>query len=66
MFNINEFNAMLVRRNFTRVDLAKKLGISKVSLYKRLKNNGEFTVSEINTMIDLFGKEEVFKSLFGF
>ena len=66
MFNLNKFNAMLLRHNKTKEDLARYLGISKVSLYRRLSNAGDFTTEEIRLMVNLFGKEEVLDCLFDY
>jgi len=64
MFNKNEFNAMLARKGLTRSDLAEKLGMRRETLYRRIANEGNFTYSEICTLIEIFGKDEVVNALF--
>lgn len=64
MFNKNEFNAMVARKGITKIELAKMLKISTCALYRRLKNDGCFSIIEISDMIDIFGKEDVMKAFF--
>lgn len=64
MFNKNEFNAMLARKGITKDELAKKLGIRRETLYRRIVNGGNFNYKEIILLIEEFGKEEVMKALF--
>ena len=64
MFDKNEFNAMLARKGMTRDDLAKILCIRRETLYKKIKNNGNFNAREIKIMLQHFDKEELWKALF--
>ena len=64
MFNVNEFNAMLARKGLTKDELAKLLGISRDSLYRKIANDGKFVRSEITKMIEIFGIEDVVRALF--
>lgn len=64
MFDKNEFNAMLARKGMTRDSLAKILGIRRETLYKKIKNNGNFNSKEIKIMLQHFDKEELWKALF--
>lgn len=64
MFNIKEFNAMLARKGMTKIELAKTLGISSSALYRRLRNDGQFSIMEISDMIKIFGQDEVIKAFF--
>lgn len=64
MFDKNEFNAMLARRGMSRENLAKNLGIRRETLYRKITNDGSFTISEITKLIELFGKDEVCNALF--
>lgn len=64
MFNLQKFNAMLLKRNTTKQDVANYLGIHISSLYKRLEKGGDFTVDEIRQLINFFGKNEVLDCLF--
>lgn len=64
MFNKNEFNAMLARKGMTRDDLATLLCIRRETLYRKIKNDGDFTAKEIKIMLQHFDKEELWKALF--
>jgi len=64
MFNLKLFEAMLSKRGVSKEDVAKYLGISRSSLYRRLQNGGEFTAVEIRQLINFFGREEVLGCLF--
>ena len=64
MFNLNNFLAMLMKNGYTKEKLANELDISMTSLYRRLNNSGNFTSEEVRIMISLFGKEDVFNSLY--
>ena len=58
MFNKAEFRAALARKGCTRKELAKMLGINEVTLYRKLKRDGDFTREEINIMIQELGIED--------
>ena len=58
MFDRKEFNAMLARVGMTKAELAKALGMRTDKLYRRLRM-GDFYLSEVHKMIDIFGEEEV-------
>lgn len=66
MFNRKKFIAMLDNMNVTKKDLASYLGISIASLYRRMKDNGNFTANEIRLMINFFGKDEVISCMFNY
>jgi hypothetical protein len=48
----------------TREDVAKKLNLSLPSFRKRLTGQIDFKLSEINTLISLFGNNVSFEYLF--
>lgn len=58
MFNEREFRAALARNGMTQAELAETLGISAVTLYRKLKRGGDFTRSEINQMLEVLGIED--------
>lgn len=64
MFNKNEFNAMLARKGMTKGDLAHKLNMRRETLYRRICEEGNFSVSEIAILISIFGKDDVCRALF--
>ena len=64
MFNKNEFNAMLAKHGMTKAQLAKLLGMRVDKLYRRLRT-GDFLVSEVYKMMDIFGVAEVYFVFFG-
>lgn len=64
MFNKNKFEAMLLKHNTSKKDLALYLNISISYLYKKISNGGDFNVEEIRLMTNLFGRNEVLDCLF--
>ena len=60
----NEFNAMLARHGMTKAELAEKLGITVDKLYRRLRN-GNFYITEVDKMREIFSDEEVMCVFFG-
>lgn len=64
MFNEAKFNAMISSRGFKKKDVAEYLGIKYNSLYKKCKDNGNFTANEIRMLITAFSREEVLDCLF--
>ena len=51
MFNKRKFLAQLTLRDVSKKELAEYLGISEVTLYRKIENNGFFTREEIGKMI---------------
>lgn len=52
MVNTNELKALMVRKELTQKDVAKKLNISEKTLYLRMKK-GVFGSDEIENLIEL-------------
>lgn len=52
MFNKNEFNAQLARKNMRKYELAKELGMSYTNLYRKI-DSGHFTREEIGKIITI-------------
>lgn len=53
MFNKNKFKAQLVLSGISAKELAKKMEIDESTLYRKIQNDGSFTRSEINHMIEI-------------
>ena len=51
VFNKRKFLAQLTLRDVSKKELAEYLGISEVTLYRKIENNGFFTREEIGKMI---------------
>lgn len=63
MFLENEFRAQAIRRGKTLKDIAAHLGISDVTLYRKIRNEGSFTRAEIARLInylDIKNPDEIF------
>lgn len=58
VFDERRFRAQLTLRAFTLKKLADALGIHEVTLHKKIKDNGRFTRSEINKMIEILGIDD--------
>jgi transcriptional regulator with XRE-family HTH domain len=50
-----EVRAELARRNITRTDAARALGISRTLLWNRLRGETPFTVAELELLGELLG-----------
>ena len=61
MVNVNKLKAKLMENGYNVETLAKKIGVDKATLYRRLNNNGEsFTIGEadaISRELGLTGEE---------
>lgn len=57
MFNKRKFEAALKERGMSVAEMAKYLGISAPTLYRKLSGTSEFTYSELMKCRKLFGKE---------
>ena len=64
MFNVTNFNIMLVSKGYDRQKLADYLKINRSSMYRKISNDGSFTKKEIEEMIRLFGEQAVMDALF--
>ena len=65
MFDEQKFKIALLRRNVSYEDIAKMLGISLVTLYRKINGNSDFYRREIDQIsnylsLDLQEKEEIF------
>lgn len=57
MFDKRKFLAQMTLRDVSKKELAEKLGINEITLYRKINNDGFFTRKEINTMIDFLAIE---------
>lgn len=65
MFDEQKFKIALLRRKVSYEDIAKMLGISIVTLYRKINGNSDFYRREIDLIsnylsLDLQEKEEIF------
>ena len=52
---IEEIRAGLARKRKTQADLAQHMGMSRTGIYRRLEQNVDFTVTELNKVSDYLG-----------
>lgn len=57
MFNSTAFFEALNKAGMSVPNLAQMLGISKVTLYRKISGESDFVRSEIQTCREIFGKE---------
>ena len=57
MFDKRKFLAQMTLRGVSKKELAEKLGINGITLYRKINNDGFFTRKEINTMIEVLAIE---------
>lgn len=57
VFDKRKFLAQMTLRDVSKKELAEKLGINEMTLYRKINNDGFFTRKEINTMIDYLAIE---------
>ncbi len=53
MFDQRKFKAQMVMMGVSARDIAAALSIDESTFYRKIKANGNFTRSEINTLIDI-------------
>lgn len=58
MFDKRKFLAQMTLQGVSKKELAQKLGINEVTLYRKLNNDGYFTRKEINTMVEYLNIED--------
>ena len=57
MFDKVKFKASLVLAGKTVADVAARLGINDSTLYRKISKDGDFTRSEIQTLVEFLGIE---------
>ena len=53
VFDKRKFLAQMTLRDVSKKELAEKLGINEITLYRKINNDGYFTRSEINKLIEV-------------
>lgn len=64
MIDTKELEIEIKRSGITKRELAKKLGLSEMGLYKKIHNITEFKASEIATMSKILSLEEKIQEIF--
>ena len=64
--NFNDLNAEIARCGLSLPELAKRIGISKKTIYSRMKGETEFTQSEISKIAEVLqlGGERILSIFF--
>lgn len=58
MANLNMLKEKIIDSGISKTAIAKKIGISRETLYNRLKGKGEFSASEIVSLTEIFHMEK--------
>ena len=56
--NVNAFKSQLALKGLTLNELAKKIGISRSAMYRKLNGKSEFTRQEIIDIMAAFGADD--------
>ena len=64
MFNKRDFNSLIAKAGLTKEKLAKHLGISPVTLYRKIEDSGNFDRNEIIKMTEVLDKAETLSLFF--
>lgn len=59
MTNTVELEILIKRSGLTKKEVAKRLGLSDMGFYKKINNITEFKASEIMTLAELLGIENM-------
>lgn len=51
MVNVMKLKGLIVERGTTQEAVADALGINRSTFYRKMKNNGDFTVSEVQKLM---------------
>nr|DAP66075.1 MAG TPA: Regulatory protein-modification, helix-turn-helix, transcriptional regulato, DNA [Caudoviricetes sp.] len=51
MVDISKLKGKIVERNTTQEELASKIGIDKSTFYRKMKQNGNFSIKEVNLIV---------------
>lgn len=57
MFDRKRLQAQMVLKGITGKELATKMGINEGTLYRKMGNDGDFSRSEIQKIMDILGIE---------
>ncbi|MBT0951489.1 helix-turn-helix domain-containing protein [Streptococcus infantis] len=51
MVDVSKLKGKIVERNTTQEELANKIGIDKSTFYRKMKQNGNFSIKEVNLIV---------------
>lgn len=51
MVNVSKLKGKIVERNTTQEELATKIGIDKSTFYRKMKQDGSFSIKEVNLIV---------------
>ena len=51
MVNVSKLKGKIVERDITQEELAKNIGITKSTFYRKMKQNGNFSIKEVNLIV---------------
>lgn len=51
MVNVSKLKGKIVERNTTQEELASKIGVTKGTFYRKMKQNGNFSIKEVNLIV---------------
>ena len=51
MVNVAKLKGKIVERDITQEELAKNIGITKSTFYRKMKQNGNFSIKEVNLIV---------------
>ena len=66
MVNVSKLKGKIIERNTTQEALAKDIGIDKSTFYRKMKQNGCFSIQEVNLIVSSLGlsKDEALSIFF--
>lgn len=59
MTNTIELEVMIVRAGLTKREVARRLGLSEMGLYKKINNITEFKASEIQALVTMLNIQDM-------
>lgn len=51
MVNVSKLKGKIVECNTTQEELASKIGIDKSTFYRKMKQDGNFSIKEVNSIV---------------
>lgn len=64
--NVSKLKGKIVERNTTQEELATTIGIDKSTFYRKMKQNGNFSIKEVNLIVSALNlsKDEAMSNFF--
>ena len=53
MVNINKLKGKIIEKGYNVTTLAKEMGMDKGTFYRKLNNDGDFSIKEADKIIDI-------------